>query len=97
MAGDLLGFFVLSLLCGRLIVAIDAGCDPFRNFDDLGNAIRKIRIDFGVTPWAAFHSSCILRLRSVSPIASVIASLIRSAYMTTLPFTLRAARPIPFR
>jgi hypothetical protein len=32
----------------RTIVAIDAGCDPNLKFEDLGNAIRKARIDFGV-------------------------------------------------
>ena len=26
----------------------DAGCDPDYQFDDLGNALRKIRIDLGV-------------------------------------------------
>lgn len=30
------------------IVVIDAGCDPETSFQDLGNAIRKIRIDQGV-------------------------------------------------
>ena len=30
------------------IVVIDAGCDPDPSFQDLGNAIRKIRIDQGV-------------------------------------------------
>jgi hypothetical protein len=33
--------------CHR-IVAIDAGCDLDYTFGDLGNAIRKIRIDLGV-------------------------------------------------
>jgi hypothetical protein len=32
----------------RDIVVVDASCDPDRNFDDLGNAIRKIRVDLGV-------------------------------------------------
>ena len=40
----------------RHIVVVDASCDPDRNYDDLGNAIRKIRIDLGVRieragPW----------------------------------------------
>lgn len=53
---DNLGLYEAVRRGCRYIVAIDAGCDPFRNFDDLGNAIRKIRIDFGVTiqrtgPW----------------------------------------------
>lgn len=33
--------------CG-FIVVVDAGCDPNYTFEDLGNAVRKIRIDFGV-------------------------------------------------
>jgi hypothetical protein len=30
------------------IVVVDAGCDPDLTFADLGNAVRKVRIDFGV-------------------------------------------------
>jgi hypothetical protein len=33
--------------CG-FIVVVDAGCDPEYTFEDLGNAVRKVRIDFGV-------------------------------------------------
>jgi hypothetical protein len=33
----------------RFIVIGDAGCDPSFAYDDLGNAIRKIRIDFGIS------------------------------------------------
>ena len=32
----------------RLIVVSDSGCDPHYRFDDLANAIRKIRMDFGI-------------------------------------------------
>jgi hypothetical protein len=32
----------------RTIVVIDGGCDPDRQFADLGNALRKIRIDFRI-------------------------------------------------
>jgi hypothetical protein len=32
----------------HFIVAVDAGCDPDREFEDLGGAIRKVRIDFGI-------------------------------------------------
>jgi hypothetical protein len=32
----------------RFVVVSDAGCDPEASFEDLGNAIRKIRIDLGV-------------------------------------------------
>ena len=30
------------------IVVVDAGCDPDYAFEDLGNAIRRVRIDLGV-------------------------------------------------
>lgn len=33
--------------CKKIIV-VDGGCDPDFNFEDLGNAVRKIFIDFGV-------------------------------------------------
>lgn len=32
----------------RTIVVIDAGCDPFLKYEDLGNLVRKARIDFNV-------------------------------------------------
>lgn len=32
----------------RNIVVLDSGCDPDFTYDDLGNALRKIRIDLGV-------------------------------------------------
>jgi hypothetical protein len=32
----------------RFIVVSDAGCDPGYTFDDLGNAVRRIRLDFGI-------------------------------------------------
>ena len=33
--------------CGR-IICVDAGADPRRTFADLGNAVQKCRVDFGV-------------------------------------------------
>ena len=33
----------------RFIVVSDAGCDPKCSFEDLGNAVRKCYIDFGVS------------------------------------------------
>jgi hypothetical protein len=33
----------------RFIVAVDAGADPDYAFEDLGNAVRKIYLDLGVT------------------------------------------------
>ena len=32
----------------RTIVVLDGGCDPGFTYEDLGNALRKIRIDFGI-------------------------------------------------
>jgi hypothetical protein len=32
----------------RRIIAVDAGADPHRDFGDLGGAIHKCRVDFGV-------------------------------------------------
>jgi hypothetical protein len=43
-----LGLYAMVLRRCRLIVVSDAGCDPHGTFEDLGNAIRKIRIDLGV-------------------------------------------------
>ncbi len=43
-----LGLYEMALRHCRFILAIDAGRDPECAFDDLGNAIRKIRIDLGI-------------------------------------------------
>jgi hypothetical protein len=43
-----LGLYEMIRRRCRLIVVSDAGCDPEFEFEDLGNAIRKIRIDLGV-------------------------------------------------
>src|SRR5260370_13610683 len=32
----------------KLIVVLDGACDPRMSWNDLGNALRKIRIDFGI-------------------------------------------------
>lgn len=34
--------------CRRIIV-LDSGCDPEFSYEDLGNALRKIRIDLGIS------------------------------------------------
>jgi hypothetical protein len=44
-----LGVYEMILRRCRLIVVSDAGRDPGSGFEDLGNAIRKVRIDFGVS------------------------------------------------
>jgi predicted acylesterase/phospholipase RssA len=43
-----LGIYEMFRRRCRTIVAVDAGCDPDFKFEDLGDAIRKARIDFGV-------------------------------------------------
>ena len=43
-----MALFEMVLRRCRLIVATDAGADPDYEFEDLGNAVRKIRIDLGV-------------------------------------------------
>lgn len=45
---DNLGLYEMVLRRCHFIVLSDAGCDPKFSFDDLGGAIRKIRIDFGI-------------------------------------------------
>jgi hypothetical protein len=43
-----LGIYEMVRRRCRVIVASDAGCDPDYEFEDLGNALRKIWIDLGV-------------------------------------------------
>jgi hypothetical protein len=43
-----LGLYEMILRRCRFIVVSDAGCDPDCSLEDLGNAIRKIRVDLGV-------------------------------------------------
>jgi hypothetical protein len=45
---DNLGLYEMVLRRCRYILVSDAGRDPKHGFEDLGNAIRKIRIDFGI-------------------------------------------------
>jgi hypothetical protein len=43
-----MGLFEMVLRRCRLIVCTDAGADPEYQFADIGNAVRKIRIDLGI-------------------------------------------------
>ena len=43
-----LGLYEMVRRRCRLIVLVDAGCDPDFAFEDLGNAVRKIYIDLGI-------------------------------------------------
>lgn len=45
---DNLGLYEVVLRRCRRVVVSDAGCDPPHGYGDLGNAIRKIRVDFGI-------------------------------------------------
>jgi hypothetical protein len=45
---DNLGLYEVVLRRCRYIMVSDAGCDPEAKLGDLGNVIRKIRIDFGI-------------------------------------------------
>lgn len=44
-----LGIYELVRRRCKLIVAVDAGADGNYEFEDLGNAIRKCKVDFGIT------------------------------------------------
>jgi hypothetical protein len=46
---DNLGLYEVVLRRCRNVLVCDAGCDGKGSFEDLGNAIRKIRIDFGIS------------------------------------------------
>jgi hypothetical protein len=46
---DNLGLYEMILRRCRLIVVCDAGADPKFGYEDLGNAVRKIRVDLGVS------------------------------------------------
>ncbi|MGA7391187.1 MAG: patatin-like phospholipase family protein [Terrimicrobiaceae bacterium] len=54
---DNLGLYEMVLRRCRHIVVVDAGCDDAYVFEDLGNALRKIRIDLGIS----------IDIRAVSP------------------------------
>jgi len=43
-----LGLYEMVLRRCHCILVVDAGCDPHLTFEDLGNAIRKIRIDLHI-------------------------------------------------
>ena len=43
-----MGLYETVLRHCRCILVVDAGCDPHATFEDLGDAIRKIRIDLGI-------------------------------------------------
>lgn len=56
-----LGLYEMVLRRCRTIVVLDAGADPDFTFEDLGNAIRKIRVDLGIQ--IGFYQPIELRAR----------------------------------
>ena len=64
-----LGLYEMVRRRCRLIVVIDAGCDPDFAFEDLGNAVRKIYIDLGIRIQFEGLESCaiVLRRRTATP------------------------------
>ncbi len=44
-----LGLYEMVLRRCRCIVVLDADCDPTQAFNNLGNAVRKLRIDLGIS------------------------------------------------
>jgi hypothetical protein len=54
-----LGLYEMVMRRCKKIIVVDGGCDPDFNLEDLGNAVRKIFIDFGVpidfTPAVSFE------------------------------------------
>ncbi len=52
-----LGLYEMVMRRCRLILVLDSGCDPQFTFEDLGNAVRKIRIDMGIS--IEFKSVCV--------------------------------------
>ncbi|MCA6111276.1 hypothetical protein [Bradyrhizobium cenepequi] len=56
-----LGLYEMVRRRCRHIIVVDAGQDPDYGFEDLGNAVRKIAIDLGVT--IRFHGLDMLKMR----------------------------------
>jgi hypothetical protein len=57
-----LGIYELVRRRCRFIVSVDAGADPQLSFGDLGNAVRKCRVDFGV--------DVVIDLKTLTPTAA---------------------------
>ena len=61
-----LGLYEMVRRRCRFIVVCDAGCDPKCEFQDLGNAVRKIALDLGVS----IHFTGLDKIRTCSDAAS---------------------------
>ncbi|HEY7319800.1 MAG TPA: patatin-like phospholipase family protein [Candidatus Binatia bacterium] len=60
-----LGLYEMVLRRCRVIILSDAGCDPKCELEDLGNAIRKIRVDLGVS--IEFKEDFLIYARNTKP------------------------------
>jgi hypothetical protein len=60
-----LALYEMVLRRNRLIVVSDGGADPKCTFQDLGNAVRKIRVDFGIR--IEFNSPMAIYARNQAP------------------------------
>jgi hypothetical protein len=74
-----LGLYEMVRRRCRFIVVSDAGCDPQCSFEDLGNAVRKIYIDFGVS---INFKKLDIRARQNPPAATAAAAGVRFAIGT---------------
>jgi hypothetical protein len=70
-----LGLYEMVLRRCRTIVVVDGSADPGFHFDDLGNAIRKIRVDMGIS----------IEFRGV-PISKVITAQSRHCAVGTIGY-----------
>ncbi|HKP14375.1 MAG TPA: hypothetical protein VJZ91_19800, partial [Blastocatellia bacterium] len=68
-----LGLYEMVLRRAHTIVVSDAGCDEKCSFEDLGNAIRKIRIDMGIP--IEFNMPMHITSRTADPLGRHYAAL----------------------
>ncbi|WP_242342800.1 patatin-like phospholipase family protein [Anaeromyxobacter terrae] len=93
---DNLGLYEVVLRRCRFVVVSDAGCDPRHGFSDLGNALRKIRIDFGIP--IEFEREIEIRQRAGRPHPGLYCAIARIGYDVpdgpdALPGTLVYVKP----
>jgi hypothetical protein len=99
-----LGVYEMVLRRCRLIVASDAGHDPDFGFEDLGNLIRKVRIDFGIPIEFAAPIGILARTAKGAGVVCALASIGYNKVdkgsppgcLIYLKPTLRAAPAVPY-
>jgi hypothetical protein len=87
---DNLGLYEMVRRRCRCIVVVDAGCDPDMKFEDLGNAVRKVYIDFGVS---IDFSGLKLQARQNPPVAGARFGLAAISYPKSSPAAAATPRP----